>query len=527
MFWADRAVADILEERKHQVDAGELFVVRDEKTASGHPHVGSMIGVALHGLVARVLKDRGVNAIFYYEINDTDPMDGLPVYLDASVYEKHLGEPLNRVPAPDSSYAHIAEYFASDFKKVIEESGFEPTFYYTSELYNSGKMNDVIRLALEHGAEIRNIYKEVSGSQKPDDWLPLNVVCESCGKVGSTKVTDFDGETVGYVCVSKATEWADGCGHEGRVSPFNGNATLPWKVEWPAKFKVMNVAVEGAGKDHTTRGGARDIANHIAQKVFDFEPPFDIPYEYFLVGGKKMSSSKGNAATAREIKDLLPPHIFRLALVGREVTRQANFDPEGDSIPLLFDKYDRLAKAYWDKEEGDDARTYELIHASNDILLTERFLPRFSQIAFLVQMPHLKLEEEVERMKGAPLTEKDKEEIELRARYARQWIETYAPEQFRFVIQKEVTDTARTLSDMQKDALRDLHVYIEKNKDLSGEDLHHYLHELKEKHSIPPKELFSAIYQLFLDRESGPQAGWFLSTLDRDLVLSHLEEATH
>lgn len=525
MFWADRVVLDIKKEYG-EVSPEAPLVVRDEKTASGHPHVGSMIGVAIHGLVTRILNTEGVPATFYYEINDTDPMDGLPVYLDQSVYKEHLGKPLFRIPAPEEGYESIAEYFGADFKKVIEEAGFTPTFYNTSELYQSGRMNDAIRLALENGPLIRKIYKDVSGSQKPDDWLPLNVICEQCGKVGSTKVTDFDGETVGYTCVPKATEWADGCGHEGRISPFDGNATLPWKMEWPSKFHAMNVSIEGAGKDHTTRGGARDIANHIMREVFNEKPPFDIPYEYFLVGGKKMSSSKGNASTAREISDLLPPHIFVLALVGREIARQANFDPEGDSIPLLFDKYDRAASDYWGKSDNDSARMFELIHPEGSPLLEGRFLPRFSQVAFLVQMPHIDMYEALEEIKGEGLTESDREEIDLRARYAEYWLSQYAPEQFKYEIQKSVPEAAKSFSDVQKEALRALKNFIEEEKDLSGEVLHKKLHEIKEEKNIAPKDLFSAIYTLFLGRESGPQAGWFLSTLDRELLLRHLEEVT-
>src|SRR5271168_1044780 len=114
-------------------------------------------------------------------------------------------------------------------------------------------------------------------------------------------------------CVSDKVAWTKGCEFSGRVSPLGGKAKLPWKVEWPAKWKVNGVSVEGGGKDHSTKGGARDVANHISREVFNYEPPFDIPYEFFLVGGKKMSSSKGRGSSAKEISDLLPAKIFRLA----------------------------------------------------------------------------------------------------------------------------------------------------------------------------------------------------------------------
>ena len=151
----------------------------------------------------------------------------------------------------------------------------------TTELYLSGKMNDSIRRALESADEIRKIYKDVSKSEKDNDWLPLNVVCESCGKIGTTKTHSFDGKMVKYTCLPDMVTWAKGCGHEGEISPFDGNAKLPWKVEWAAKFKTYGVHIEGAGKDHSTKGGSRDIANKISRDVFEYKSPFDIPYEFF------------------------------------------------------------------------------------------------------------------------------------------------------------------------------------------------------------------------------------------------------
>ncbi len=524
-FWADRIVDEIERDRADLISAGTELIVRDEKTASGHPHVGSMIGVALHDTVTRALRERGVSARFLYEINDTDPMDGLPAYLDASVYQQHMGKPLNRIPAPDDSAENLAEYFGNDFQKVIVEGGYTPTFYKTSELYNSGRMNDMIRLALIHADTIRDIYKRVSGSVKPDDWLPLNVICEQCGKVSTTKVTSFDGERVTYVCVPDIVKWAEGCTHEGIISPFDGRATLPFKVEWPAKFKVVGVHVEGAGKDHTTKGGTRDVARAIVQEVFNYPEPVNIPYEHFLIGGKKMSSSKGNASTARAISDLLPAIIFRLALVGREINRQTDFDPQGDSIPLLFDKYDRLAEKYWQNSDDDDARTFVLMHTDAEKDLTQkRLLPRFSLVSFLVQMPHIDLGEEIARLKGALLTPADVTEYTTRAKYARQWLSAYAPEHYVYKLQETLPPATRQFSEPQKEALRQVLAYVVSQQILSGKTLHEKLHEIKDSLGLSPKDFFSALYISFLNRESGPQAGWFFSTLERSFLETRLRE---
>lgn len=524
MFWLDRVFGQIEVSLKDKIAAGRVLVVRDEKTASGRVHVGSMRALALHAAIAERLGEAGIPHVFKYEINDIDPMDGLPVYLDKALYEKEMGKPLYSIPSPDGKAKNFAEYFAAEYMAAIQTAGFTPEFYRASELYRSGQMNTAIKLALTRAEVVRKIYKEVSGAERPDDWFPLSVICEKCGKVGTTKVFAFDGEKVSYRCVPNAVAWAVGCGHEGVVSPYDGNAKLPWKVEWPAKWFVVGVDIEGGGKDHYSKGGARDVARRIAAEVFDYGEPFGVPNEFFLVGGKKMSSSKGEGSSAQEIVNLIPAHIFRLALFGKDINQQINFDPTGDTIPVLFDTHDKLAQKYWDGASDDDARLFTYLYTTEPP--ARRFLPRFSQVAFIVQMPHMDLENEVTRMKDSPLTDAEKTEVQERALYAKRWLDLYAPEKFVFKLQESLPEAVKNLSPVQKKALSMLAEYIQASEAMpSGEDLHHFLHELKDKVPVAPTELFVAIYSAFLNKASGPKAGWFLSVLDKNFVLKRLTEA--
>lgn len=523
MFWGDRIAGEVEKRYRDVIARGESLVIRDEKTTSGRVHVGSMRSAAMHGVVAEILAERGVKNSFFFELNDFDPMDGLPTYLDEKVYREHMGKPLYTIPSPDGKAENFAELYGREYLGVIEESGFYPEVSRASELYRSGRMNDVIRTALERGADIRRIYKETSGSEKGDDWLPLNVMCEECGKMGTTKVTSFDGEKVAYSCEPHMVEWAVGCGHSGTVSPFDGNAKLPWKVDWAAKFVVYGVHFEGAGKDHFTKGGSRYVADVISREVFGYEPPYGVANEFLLIGGKKMSSSKGSGSSAREIADLLPSHIFRLALFGSDIGRQVNFDPEGDTIPILFDRYDTLAGKYFSGVRDDDTRLFELIHKPElRGSLTEAFLPRFSQIAFLVQMPHMNLEEEVAKMKGLALTEADMKVLEERSYFASRWLSVYAPEDFKFELQEDVPEVATHFSGEQKEALKKILEYIESKNTLDGQELHTMLHDVRKGMDIDAKAFFGAIYLSFLGKDSGPKAGWFLCVLDRDFLLKRL-----
>lgn len=516
MFWADRITDEICTRFERTIRERKPLVIRDEKTASGRVHVGSMRGVAIHGVVAQLLAARGVAVEFLYEINDLDPMDDIPGYLDEATYKPYLMRPLRDVPSPEPGVKNFAEYYGGEFIDVIRHTGFTPTFYRASELYGDGRMNDLITTALKKRDGIRDIYKRISGSEKKPDWFPVTIVAQVCK--GLPTVVGFSGGKLQWVCTES--------GEEGEIAPYDGAAKLAWKVEWAAKFSAVNVDIEGAGKDHSTKGGSRDVAAHISKEIFNRPAPFDIPYEFFLVGGRKMSSSKGRGSSAKEIADLLPPHIFRLALLGKEPKRAIDFEPDGDTIPLLYDEYDRIATKVWSGAQDDSARLFEALHPNtDDPLRTARFLPRFSQVAFLVQMPHMDIEEACVGLKGAALTEEDKRELRERVSYATHWLSVCAPEEYRYVLQEnEVPVEAQALNEKQKDALMKLQQALRALDVFEGQTVHTLLHDIRKETEIDPKEFFSALYLAFLGRPSGPKAGWFLSTLNRDFVLRRLEE---
>ncbi|OGG81195.1 lysine--tRNA ligase [Candidatus Kaiserbacteria bacterium RIFCSPLOWO2_02_FULL_56_11] len=521
MFWADRIADEIRDTRKPK--DGKRFVIRDEKTMSGRVHIGSMRGVAIHGLIGESLAEMGVANIYKYELNDFDPFDTVPSYLDQAKFKEHLGKPLFTVPSPEPGFANYAEFFGAEFVSVHKKAGFIPEYYRATELYKSGKMDQYIKRALEKASDIRRILKEVSGSEKDASWLPVSVVCEKCGKIMTTSVSDFDGETVAYACDKNPDDIAS-CGHRGRVDPFKGGSKLFWKVDWAAKWGAGGVDIEGGGKDHSTKGGARDVANHIAREVFAIEPPHDIPYEFFLVGGAKMSSSKGRGSSAKDMAELFPPQILRLILIGKDIKEQINVDPSGDSVPKMYDWYDDLTERIGEGKSDNYARLYALCQLPDERAeLAAPWQMRFREVAFIVQMPHLDLKTEAQKAKGVDLNDDEVRALLLRAGYAKLWLAAYAPEEFKYVLQEKLP--AVVLSELQKKALREIHLYIGASE-RTGEEIHARLHELKGEIPIAPSELFKAIYRIFLNRDSGPKAGWLLSALSRDLVLKRLQEVS-
>jgi len=513
MFWADQIARE----------ARGPQVVNDAKTPSGRVHVGSLRGVIIHDVIHKAFLDAGVNSTFLYGSDDYDPMDALPVYLPKEKYSKYMGMPLSEIPAPEGSESY-ADYYFNDFREVFESLGAKPKIYKTSELYKKGKFNNAIRLTLENASKIREIYKRVSGSEKPLDWMPLNVVCEKCGKIGTTKVHSFDGEFVEYSCLPNLVDWAKGCGFKGRVSPFDGNSKLPYKVEWPAKWDLLGVTIEGAGKDHSTAGGSRDIANAFYREVYKKQPPKNVPYEHFLIGGKKMSSSKGLGASAREVSKLLPPELLRFLMVRFKPSTAINFTPEGETIPRLFEDYDHAARVFFGKEEDRDPDVPRIFALSQvQEKPREIFLPSFPFIATIIQIPGVDVKKAFEKHKGSTLTLEEEKELNARIAFARAWLEKLAPENAKFKIlnKSEAQSHYNALSQAQKKALGEFAVFFEENHDQNAQSKE--VKRVCEKNGISTKDFFKAAYLLFVGREQGPRLLTFVNALDKNFVVERMK----
>lgn len=543
-FWVDD-IADQID-RAFQ-DKDRPIIVRDEKTASGRVHVGSLRGLVIHGVIAEALNQRGRNTTFFYEINDVDPMDGMPVYLDAEAYAPYMGKPLRDVPAPDANGRptpgiptathNFARTYGNEYIDVIKKLGFTPEnntqIIWASDSYDAGQYNEWIMKACAHPEKIREIYQRISGSEKAEEWFPLQIVCEQCGKVGPTTVTAFDGKEATYRCELDKVKWAIGCGYQGKVAPFNGRGKLPWKVEWAVKWAGFprpdggcGVDVEGSGKDHNAAGGSHDVSEAISREVLELEPPFNIPYEFFLFGGAKMSASKGLGATAKGVSDMLPPELLRFLMVRTKPNQPIDFNIDGDTIPRLYDNHDECAAIYFDKanETPDLGQAFHYAQLDSQHM-GSRFFPRFSQVAFTVQIPHLDVMKEVERLKGAPLTPADREEAQERSEYAKVWLEEFADDRAKFEIQTEMPDLAHDLTDDQKAFLHTIAEFLRANATLTGEALHTQIHELRKASPLEARDAFGAIYATLLGKSSGPQAGWFLEALERGFVIERFEAA--
>lgn len=544
LHWVDQITDQILAwQKSHGV---KKLHVDDMKTPSGRVHVGSLVGVVLHDVIAKVLQSKTSQPVTStYVFNDMDPMDGLPSYLDQAIYQSHMGRPLYKIPAPDldqsginfshssqqekAKFAHagsMAEFYALDFINAFRRLGCSQKIIWSHDLHHSGQMDDFIRTALDKVSQLKKIYATVADYKLPDNWYPFQVVCEKCGLVGNTLVTDWDGEQVSYECQQNKVKWSTGCGHQGKISPFGGHGKLLWKVDWPAHWAALGITIEGAGKDHTTAGGSRDMANEICAQVFAIPQPFDIPYEWILVRGAKMSSSKGIGTSAREFVDLFPASIGRFLFVNKHYNQVIDFDPTTMAIPDLFDEYDLAAKIYWGQVEGDNrlARSYELAQIA-DTPPPAHYLPRFRDVALWMQYPEINLQDKFADLKGSPLNELELNLLAERQEYALRWLKNYAPREFQFTPSEKLPEEVAQLTTDQRQFLGKLAELITSQTNWQPEQLQQAIYDLA-KNSLGSKAGFKAIYLAFLGKTSGPKAAWLLLNQDRLFVQQRLSHFT-
>jgi lysyl-tRNA synthetase class 1 len=277
---------------------------------------------------------------------------------------------------------------------------------------------------------------------------------------------------------------------------------MPFKVEWAAKWWTFGVTIEGAGKDHASAGGTYDIARKLVKDVFGQDPPLWLPYEFFLYDGKKMSSSKGLGLTGYQLLEVIPPQMVRYLMTRTEPNQAVEFNPNGTLIiPKLFEEYEKAANAIEDYLK----RSYELSEVYKDKrALTIRFLT----LAQWVQMPNMD-------------NEIKKENLEEWAKYAKIWVEKYAPESEKFEIKKNIPDVTKNLTGTQKEYLKKLSEKID-TKDAEAFQL--VIYNLAKDLGLPSRDAFQAIYLSLLGKDHGPKAAWLVLSLDKAFVQERFRE---
>lgn len=489
MFWAD----EILKDRKSPQ------WINDAWTPSGIIHMGGLKGPIVHDTLFKILKKNRIEAKYTFGFDDLDPIDGLPKELQESLRD-FMGVPICYAPSPDGD-GTFGEFYSKKMRALFKALGIDGQIYLAEDYYKKGIYDKAIKFVLDNTDKIKKVYAEMYKKEMADDWFPFQVICPNCKKLGTTKVTAWDGAEVEFTCESNLVIWAKGCSTKGKISPFGGNGKMPFKVEWAAKWWTFGVTIEGAGKDHASAGGTYDVARKILKDVFGNELPLWLPYEFFLYDGKKMSSSKGLGLTGEQLMEVMPPELVRFLMIKTNPKQAVEFNPnQTQIIPKLYDDYQSAAKSYFANSGDDLGRAFELSQIGEVKRPPEI---RFSVLAQWIQMPNM--EEEIK-----------KNGLEEWSIYAKTWVEKYASDGERFVVQQDLPKLVAGLSKEQKELLKK--TAEELNKEWNAEDFQTRIYDLGKELGLNGKETFAAIYLSLIGKDHGPKAAWLILSLDREFV---------
>jgi len=514
MHWADVLAEDLLKkQRKHVLATGI--------TPSGPIHIGNMREILTTDAVYRCLVEKGGDAEFIYICDDYDPLRKVYPHLSQS-YGQYVGKPLSEIPCPCGNHASYADHYLTSFLGSLHQIGVNPRVYRASEMYYKGEYNESIQIALENTTAIRTILETLSGRKMPNDWVPYNVKCETCGRLSSTHPGLYEYPMIEYTC---------DYGHAGEIDiRKGGQGKLPWRVDWPARWRMLGVTFEPCGKDHATVGGTRDTGAKISEEVFHYPPPAGLVYEFILLKGQgAMHSSKGTAVSGEEMLMMTPPEVLRFLIMRNQPNRHIVFD-SGLGLLTLVDEYDKEEEIYFGKEpEIKGMKEYKKVYELSQPYHVPTTIPLHLPYRHLVMVNQIakawaEVKEILIRTGQLPkkLKKEDEEHLRQRAEHVRYWLAAFAPADVKFKVKETLpdvplTEEQHTILSMLKERIQDLA--------WEPEAIHNAIYEISEEKKIPIKTAFSAVYLILLGQEKGPRAGYFLSNLKKEFVLNRLTEA--
>ncbi len=515
MHWID-VIANKLLEKKNVIASGTSI--------SGMIHIGNLTDVVIAEGIHRAIIEKEGNSKLLWIMDDMDPLRKVPPQLPKE-YKQYMGHPVSSLAwSPNESFV---EHSTKSFLKAMEKIGIKPEVISGADMYKKGLYDDMIKISLKKASEIRKIFAEVSGSKRSESWLPFNPICENCGKIATTEAIGFEDDYVYYRCIEGVAgkQKIKGCGYEGKTSIRNGKLT--WRVEWAARWKILGVTCEPFGKEHAAAGGSYDTSKRISEEIFGYPAPYPVVYEHIMVEGKKMSKSLGNIITLEELLEILPPEVIRFFFFRVKPTTHKDFNIDREILQLMRE-YEHVERLYYGIEKpskGEDIedlkRMYELSQVDWPTSKHISQVP-YAHLTTLVQISSD--ESDVFRMlekSGYELNEEVKKRVRELLPLIKNFLRMKGSEPIRFTIKKELEDEEKESFKPFKECLNDIAEFFTEAKD--EDQLTNYIYECAKKHGFKPKELFNAIYSLFLGKGSGPRVGTLLLALDTDFVLRRLK----
>ncbi|MHA2300105.1 MAG: lysine--tRNA ligase [Candidatus Thorarchaeota archaeon] len=522
------------------------YLVSTGKSISGSIPISFYRELIIADVIRRKLIEAGKEARTLFVADDYDPVRSFPSSVSLSL-DDWLGIPYSKVPDEFGCCESFGAHKANEFIETFPEFGVNPEVIWQSKLYETPEMLEATRLCLKNTETIREILieyvaRDFNDEQKADyiksmkNWFPASVFCPSCGRIQAggkgeivvNRITNYDPVT------DKASFSCPSCGHSDET-PLDGlRVKLSWRIDWPAKWYVLKVTCEPAGKDHSVKGGSFDTGLEISRRVFGWDGPVKVPFEWVRIGGRDMSTSEGIVFSPKVWLSIAPPELYRYIVLRPPLERAIDLQPE--RIPDMVDEFDRFERAFYGLEDVTEERK-EFIQLLYPLCLAgdapENYIPKlpFKFAVITSQMEDIlgsatileRCEQVLRKHFGLDEVPLDARElIPIRLQQAKTWANEYGTERDRVEVPESVPKAIiGTLADNDREFLRQF-VDVLKGEPLDDEDLQSKVFETARSVGLKDKRAFVVLYRVLISRKSGPRLGGFLNLLGNEWVLNRI-----
>ena len=517
--WYDKMAAKVVtRERKLGRD---VSMIRTEMgiAASGLPHVGNLSDAARSFAVTMALREQGFPSELVAFADDKDGLRKVPAGLPESL-EKYLGHPVTDIPDLYECHRSYGEHMARLLMEALDACGIEYKFMSGTEAYRTGLFNEEIKEILLNARKIGEIVKEEIGQEKFLEALPYFPVCESCGRIYTTKAYEFmaDENRILYTCegMEVGGRWLEGCGHKGEVDYRKGLGKLSWKGEFAVRWKALDIRFEAFGKDVADSVRVND---RICREILNWEPPVHARYELFLAkSGKKLAKSAGIVLTPQTWFRYGSPQSLMLLLLKRFVGARTL---DVVDIPTYMDELDELEDVYFGKKEVKDEREvaklrglYEYCHAMN-VPAGPGFHAPYNLLTYLAKVAPKGSEEQymTEKLRSYGYLKRDQtldDRARKRIEYASNWATDF----------KQIKEAHVSLDEQEKRALGEL-VEVLKTED-DAEKIQNAVFNTAKQCGLQPARFFKIVYTILLGVPQGPRLGPYILAMGKQNVLDAL-----
>jgi len=508
LFWADQIAETILKRKgfhyiKKPAPRMKEHTVKTSASLSGVLHIGRLSDTIRGESVYRALKDAGAKAKLIWVAEDMDPLRKVPKGVPAN-FEKYIGMPVTDIPDPDGCHKSYAEHHVSEYFNVIDDfvKAKMQKFSMRQE-YRKGNFAPYIKKIIGNMEDIIKIQNMYRSNPLPKGWSPWKPICENCGKIITTSVTDFADGVAHYECKDYSFEKtkAKGCGHKGENDPMKFNGKLMWKSEWAAQWARWKVVSEGAGKEYQVPNSAWWVNAEIVERMLGFPMPEPIFYEHIMIDNQKMSASLGNVVYPSQWLEVAPAELLRY-FYNKKLMKTRSFSWK--ELPNLYDDYDDSAMVYFGRRKLKNKHDEK--HVKRLFEMSQLGKPKETEMSFDIAVA-------LSQIPG-----KSGKRID----YARLWVKKYAPE-MKIELQERVpVSVVNKLDAKQRNGIKSLIDIIESNP--SEQKLYNSFWKIAEEQDIAAKSLFSAVYLALIGREQGPRLAPFILAVGTERVAKVLKQ---